>query len=215
MKKKSTLFVYVISIFLHTPDTINAAQPGIYKEIYLGGEIPQCVPTQFNLTEMVFNEKSVYQGSRTFCNNQPIYIYYYNNHWGLTNASPNNVDGNTFTKGINSEWPWDSIWHNGAVITPIRIIEVVGNINFKQCSLGNYFFSSEVYNDKPIYRKLESPCFGKEWYLYADTEGHWSIGYNDPHASSHYRVSKGIKSAWPWDKVWPEGVAVAIKYFHD
>ena len=29
------------------------------QRIYLGGEIPQCVPTQFNLTEMVFNEKSV------------------------------------------------------------------------------------------------------------------------------------------------------------
>lgn len=215
MKKISHLQFYFIGLILHYSNTLNASQLGIYNKIFLGGKTPECVTTQFNLTERLFNEKPVYKSAHTLCNNPHTYIYYHNNHWGLAYKAPEEVNSSVFTQGIASQWPWDAVWPNGIQITPIRTIQVVGTIIFEQCSRGNYFFSSEVVNDKPLYISLESPCFGKEWYLYSDTEGYWSLGYNHPRSSNHYRTSRGIKSTWPWDKAWPEGVAVAIKYFHD
>lgn len=170
----------------------------------------QCTNSAYKITPKLFNNKLVYKRIGNKCLYNHWYIYYFKNYWRLSFESPFKVPTIGVTTGIYSKWPWSQGWIAGAVVTPVKVVNVKGSIPLKNCGQGEYIFTYENFQMKPVYKRTGPTCLGRHWYLYFNENKQWHIGYYHPSNNNHHCVTAGLKADWPWDDVWPKGTIVSI-----
>ena len=149
-----------------------------------------------------------YKRDGSKCLGSDWYLYLNNSRWSITFTSPFDSPNHGITNGLQSEWPWDSVWPGGAMVTGVKQVEIGGDIAYSDCTNGTFTFTNEVHNGKPVYKRDGAACRGADWYLYLNN-GRWSISFDSPFEHSNHGVTSGLASEWPWDDVWPDGAIVA------
>lgn len=188
---------------------------GIHQRIYVGGEhslYSECINGTYKIQEALYNNQPVYKNRSTPCLNSHWYVFYRNNRWNVFYHSPNEGNYSGVLTGHQGTFPWSKPLGSSTTATPVRVVSVKGFIAFSQCSLGDYHLSNSVFNKKPVYQRAAKQCLQTDWFLYYDTNNHWTIGYTHPAQPGNHSVTEGIQSNWPWDKIWPGGGIVSIDY---
>lgn len=188
---------------------------GIHQRIYVGGEhslYSKCINSTYKVQQTLYNNQPVYKRLGLPCLKSEWYVFYRNNRWNIFYQSPSEGDHSGVLTGHQGLFPWDNALGNSIIATPIRVISVKGFIAISRCTLGDYHFANSVFNNKPVYQRNAEKCLQTDWFLYYDTNNHWTIGYTHPAQAGNHSVTEGIRSDWPWDKIWPGGGIISMNY---
>lgn len=187
---------------------------GIHETLYIGGDIvyPECTKGTYIITGQLYSGKPIYKRQGGNCRGRSgWYLYMNNDRWAISFDDPMTNPSHGVTDGLASEWPWDSVWPGGALVTPVNQVNIGGDIVYKSCTNGTFTFIHSVINGKPIYKREGGACRGRDgWFLYYNN-GRWVISFDDPLVSPSHGVTDGLAADWPWDNIWPGGAIISIK----